>query len=36
MWVTMTIERDTLEMTITLTHELDTIRKSKLCPRKMK
>lgn len=35
MWVTMTIERDTLEMTITLTHELDTIRKSKLCPRKV-
>jgi len=35
MWVTMTIERDTLEMTIKLTHELDTIRKSKLCPRKI-
>ena len=35
MWVTMTIERDTLKMTIKLTHELDTIRKSKLCPRKI-
>ena len=32
-WVTMTIKRDTLDMNIKLSHELDTIRKSKLCPR---
>ena len=34
-WVTMTIERDTLEMYISLSHDMKTIRKSNLCPRKV-
>lgn len=34
-WVTMTIERDTLEMYISLSHDMKTIRNAKLCPRKI-
>ena len=35
MWVTMTINRDTLDMKIELSHDMKTIRKSNLCPRKV-
>ena len=34
-WVTMTIKRDTLDMKIELSHDMKTIRKSNLCPRKV-
>ena len=35
MWVTMTINKNTLDMKINLSHDMKTIRKSKLCPKKI-